>query len=93
MTRALTRQAAAALAAFAALGATAAHAQSYPAKPVRIIVPFAAGGPADIFARFEAQKLQEALGGSFVVDDRPGAGSIIGTDLAAKSPADGTRCS
>jgi tripartite-type tricarboxylate transporter receptor subunit TctC len=63
--------------------------QSYPVKPVRIIVPFGAGGPADIYARYLAQRLQEPLGQSFVVDDRPGAGSIIGTDLVAKSPADG----
>ncbi len=64
-------------------------AQDYPNKPVRIIVPFAAGGPADIYARFLGQKLQEAMGQPFVVDDRPGAGSIIGTDAVAKSPPDG----
>ena len=56
---------------------------------MRIIVPFGAGGPADIYARFLGQRLQEPLGQSFVIDDRPGAGSIIGTDLVAKSPADG----
>ncbi len=67
----------------------AAWAQPYPNKPVRIIVPFGAGGPADIYARFLGQRLQEPLGQSFVIDDRPGAGSIIGTDLVAKSPADG----
>jgi len=71
-----------------ALGGTA-FAQAYPARPVKIIVPFAAGGPADVYARFVAQRLQEALGQAFVVDDRPGAGSVIGTDAAAKSPADG----
>ncbi|AYQ27309.1 MULTISPECIES: tripartite tricarboxylate transporter substrate binding protein [unclassified Polaromonas] len=64
-------------------------AQNYPAKPVRIIVPFAAGGPADVYARFIAQRLQDSLGQSFVVDNRPGAGSIIGTDAAAKSAPDG----
>jgi tripartite-type tricarboxylate transporter receptor subunit TctC len=64
-------------------------AQEYPARTVKIIVPFAAGGPADIYARFIAQRLQESLGQSFVVDDRPGAGSIIGTDAVAKSPPDG----
>ncbi|MFN0001039.1 MAG: tripartite tricarboxylate transporter substrate-binding protein, partial [Burkholderiaceae bacterium] len=69
--------------------ATAAWAQSYPSRPVKIIVPFAAGGPADNYARFMAQRLQEALGQSFVVDDRPGAGSVIGTDVAAKAPPDG----
>ena len=63
--------------------------QAYPNKPVRIIVPFGAGGPADIYARFLAQRLQEPLGQSFVIDNRPGAGSIIGTDQVAKSPADG----
>ena len=64
-------------------------AQTYPAKPVKIIVPFATGGPADVYGRFIAQKLTESLGQSFVVDNKPGAGSVIGTDLAAKSPADG----
>jgi tripartite-type tricarboxylate transporter receptor subunit TctC len=64
-------------------------AQQYPSKPVRVIVPFGAGGPADIYARYLAQRLQEPMGQSFVVDDRPGAGSIIGTDLVAKSPPDG----
>ena len=63
--------------------------QAYPNRPVKIIVPFAASGPADNYARFMAQRLQEALGQSFVVDNRPGAGSIIGTDAAAKSAPDG----
>lgn len=64
-------------------------AQSYPSKPVKIIVPFAAGGPADNYARFMAQRLQDSLGQPFVVENRPGAGAIIGTDSVAKSPADG----
>jgi tripartite-type tricarboxylate transporter receptor subunit TctC len=64
-------------------------AQDYPARPVKIIVPFAAGGPADIYARFLAQKLEVALAQPFVVDNRPGAGSVIGTDAAAKSTPDG----
>ena len=64
-------------------------AQSYPTKPVKIIVPFAAGGPADNYARFMAQRLQDELKQSFIVEDRPGAGSIIGTDFAAKAPNDG----
>jgi tripartite-type tricarboxylate transporter receptor subunit TctC len=64
-------------------------AQQYPSKPVRVIVPFGAGGPADIYARYLAQRLQEPMAQSFVVDDRPGAGSIIGTDVVAKSPPDG----
>jgi len=72
---------------FTAFGAFAQ--QGYPNRPVKIIVPFAASGPADNYARFMAQRLQEALGQPFVVDNRPGAGSIIGTDAVAKSPADG----
>ena len=63
--------------------------QAYPNRPVKIIVPFAASGPADNYARFMAQRLQEALGQNFVVDNRPGAGSIIGTDAVAKSAPDG----
>ena len=66
-----------------------AWAQDYPNRPVRIIVPFAAGGPADIYARFLGQRLQESLGQPFVVDDRPGGGSIVGTDAVAKSAPDG----
>ncbi len=74
----------------AAIGiAPLAHAQNYPSKSVRIIVPFAAGGPADIYARYLGQRLQEPMGQSFVIDNRPGAGSIIGTELVSKSPADG----
>ena len=71
------------------LCATGAVAQNYPVKPVRIVVPFAAGGPADIYARFLGQRLQETMNQSFVIENRPGAGSIMGTDLVAKSPADG----
>ncbi|MDI9331342.1 MAG: tripartite tricarboxylate transporter substrate binding protein [Alphaproteobacteria bacterium] len=71
------------------LASAAALAQSYPNRPVKIVVPFATGGPADNYARFVAQKLQDALGQSVVVDNRPGAGSVIGTDIAAKAPADG----
>ena len=82
-----------ALAALLGLGAFAAsmqaQAQDYPSKPVRIVVPFAPGGSADVFGRFIAQRLQEALGQNFVIDNRPGAGSVIGTDAVAKSPADG----
>ena len=71
------------------LAAGAAQAQGYPNRPVRIVVPFAAGGPADNYARFIAQRLGEEFKQSFVVENRPGAGSIIGTDVVAKSPADG----
>ena len=69
--------------------AASVQAQNYPARPVKIIVPFATGGPADNYARYIAQRLGESLGQSFVVDNKPGAGSVIGTDIAAKSPADG----
>ena len=69
-----------------ALGVSA---QSYPTKPVKIIVPFAAGGPADIYARVLGEKLQAALGQAFVIEDRPGGGAIVGTDAVAKSTPDG----
>ncbi len=74
------------LLAFATLSAWA---QNYPGRTVRIIVPFAAGGPADIYARVLGQRLQETLGQPFIVEDRPGGGSIVGTDAVAKSAADG----
>ena len=69
------------------LGGACAHAQTYPAKPVRIVVPFGVGGPADIYARYLGQQIQ--VGQPFVVENRPGAGSIIGTDIVAKSAPDG----
>ncbi|HZP77156.1 MAG TPA: tripartite tricarboxylate transporter substrate binding protein [Pseudolabrys sp.] len=64
-------------------------ADDYPSRPVKIIVPFGAGGPTDVFARAIADELQKSLKQSFVMENRPGAGSIIGTDLVAKSPPDG----
>ena len=69
--------------------ATLASAQEYPTRAVKIVVPFAAGGPADVYARFLAQRLQEAMGQPFVVEDRPGGGSVVGTDIVAKSAPDG----
>ncbi len=67
----------------------AALAQAWPAKAVKIVVPFAAGGPADIYARAVGERLQAALGQAFVVENKPGAGSIVGTDSVAKSAPDG----
>jgi len=69
--------------------ACAALAQTYPTRPVKIIVPFAAGGPADIYARVLAEKLQGALGQAFVVEDKPGGGSIVGTEAVHTSAPDG----
>src|SRR5207249_3406811 len=66
----------------------AAWPQAYPARAVRIVVPFATGGPADIYARFIGAKLQEALGQPFVIEDRPGGGSIVGTNVVPKPPPD-----
>jgi len=71
------------------LGSLGAQAQTYPTRPVKMVVPFSAGGPADNYARFLAQRLQDILGQNFVVDNKPGAGSVIGTDLAAKAAPDG----
>ena len=76
------------VAAFAALLGTAA-AQDYPSRSVRIVVPFGAGGPADLFARFIGQHLQESLKQPFVVEARPGAGSLTGTAEVAKAEPDG----
>jgi tripartite-type tricarboxylate transporter receptor subunit TctC len=66
-----------------------AQAQSYPVKPVRLIVPFPAGGATDLFARTLSQKLGEKMGTTLVVENRPGAGGTLGSDLAAKASPDG----
>ena len=83
------RQAKWILMAGALLASSAAAAQNFPTKPVRIIVPFSAGGATDIVTRVVAQKLTDIWGQTIVVDNRAGAGGNIGADLAAKSPPDG----
>src|SRR3954469_21738929 len=72
-----------------ALAALAANAQSYPSKPVRIIVPLAAGGGMDTVTRGLAQKLGDAFGQTFVVDNRPGAGSQVALEILSAAPPDG----
>ena len=73
----------------ALLFASGAWAQAYPNKPVRLVVPFAPGGFTDVVARILGQKLSVALGQHFIVENKPGAGSIIGTDFVAKAAPDG----
>ncbi|RZJ14170.1 MAG: tripartite tricarboxylate transporter substrate binding protein [Haliea sp.] len=86
---------AAALAVLQVAGPVAAQAtstgsgQAYPTKPIRLVVPFPAGGATDIFARAVSQKLGEKLGTTIVVDNKPGAGGTIGSDIVAKAAADG----
>jgi tripartite-type tricarboxylate transporter receptor subunit TctC len=77
--------------ALAALGALAgpASAQEYPTRPIKIIAPFGAGGPGDVFSRQLAQYLSEQFKQSVVVEDRPGAASMIGADAVAKGAPDG----
>ncbi|MDM0119703.1 tripartite tricarboxylate transporter substrate binding protein [Variovorax arabinosiphilus] len=66
-----------------------AQTQAYPTKPVKLVVPYPPGGPTDIVARLVAQKLSDAMGQQFIVDNRPGAGGNPGAELVARSPADG----
>ena len=72
-----------------AIGVRDANSQSYPTKPVRLIVPFAAGGPNDVIGRVVAQKLTEQMGQTVIVDNRPGAGGAVGTAVVKNAPPDG----
>src|SRR5215212_8226835 len=72
--------------AFAGFGSWA---QNYPSHPVKVVVPYAVGGSADVYGRFLAAKLSEAMGQPFVIENRPGGGAVIGTDAVAKSAPDG----
>jgi tripartite-type tricarboxylate transporter receptor subunit TctC len=81
--------AALAVGALAVLSSPAALAQAYPSKPIKMVVPFPAGGTTDIVARIVAQKMSESMGQPVLVDNRGGAGGAIGADLVAKAPADG----
>ena len=74
---------------FSALCAATAMAQGFSSKPVRIVVPFSAGGTADVLARLVGQKMSDAMGQQVLVDNRPGGGTVIGTEYTAHAPADG----
>src|SRR5258707_5964526 len=77
------------LAILAALHLSIALAQAYPGRPLKLVTPFPPGGSADVIARLTAQSLGEALGQPVVVDNRPGAGGLVGNDYSAKQPPDG----
>ena len=85
----ILRQFAALLALAAALAASPSRADDYPSRPVKIIVPFGAGGPTDVYTRAIAEELRKSLHQTFVMENRPGAGTTIGTDFVAKAPPDG----
>jgi len=80
---------AAALSIAVLVGSTSAHAQTFPSKSLRLVLPFPAGGPTDLLGRAIAQKMGEQLGQTMVADNRPGAGGNLGIEVAAKSPPDG----
>ena len=77
------------VAALGALACFSSFAQNYPARPVKIVVPFAVGGSADVYGRVLAAKLGDAMGQTFVIENRPGGGAVTGTDAVAKSEPDG----
>jgi len=83
----MIRNAFAALCLLASCGG--AWAQGYPTKPIKLVVPYGVGGSADVYGRYLAAKLQESMGQPVVVENRPGAGSIVGTDAVAKADSDG----
>ncbi len=85
----LVRRIALATAAFAVIISSPVSADDYPSRPVKIIVPFGAGGPTDVYARAIGEELRKSLHQPFVMENRPGAGTTIGTDFVAKSPPDG----
>ncbi len=85
----MMKLAGAALAALTLLGAADVAAQAYPTRPVRMIVPFPPGGATDIIARLVSDRLTEMWGQTVLVDYKPGAGTIVGTEVVAKAPADG----
>ena len=87
--RTFTKVAAIAISAIGLTTGSAALAQSYPSKPIRMIVPFPAGGTTDIVARIVAQRMSESMGQPVLVDNKAGAGGAIGADLVAKAPPDG----
>src|SRR4051812_44732820 len=72
-----------------AIGASPAAAQDYPARPVRVVVPFAAGAGTDLTGRLVAQELSKRLGQQFFIENKPGAAALLGTDLVAKAEPDG----
>src|SRR3954463_3060215 len=78
-----------AVAALCLMAGFGAWAQSYPSRPVKLVVPYGVGGSADVYARYIGAKLSESLGQPVVIENRPGAGSIVGTDAVAKSEPDG----
>ena len=79
----------AAIACLALLVPWACYAQSWPVKPVRVVVPFGPGGGGTIQARLITDNLRQTLGGSFVIDNRPGAGGLMGAQIVAEAPPDG----